>query len=75
MFFFVFFLHFSPPQASAETLGRPSEFFFFFFFASDSSDVAQLVPNHVSKFQIQTPKIGCDIAILSRSGPLARPSS
>ena len=29
----------------------------------------------MSKFQIQTPKIGCDIAILSLSEPLARPSS
>ena len=47
----------------------------FFFFASEFECVAQLVSNHVSKFQIQTPKLGCDIAILSRSGPRARPSS
>ena len=48
---------------------------FLFCFASEFECVAQLVWNHVSKFHIQTPKNGCDIAILSRSGPLARPSS
>ena len=49
--------------------------FVFCFFASDFQCVAELVSNHVSKYQVQTPKIGRDIAILSRSGPLARPSS
>ena len=49
--------------------------FCFCFFASDFQCVAELVSNHVSKYQVQTPKIGRDIAILSRSGPLARPSS
>ena len=45
----------------------------FCFFASGFQCVAELVSNHVSKYQVQTPKIGRDIAILSRSGPLARP--
>ena len=48
---------------------------FFFFLACELEYVAQLVSNHVSTFQIQTSKIGCGIAILSRSGSLARPSS
>ena len=68
-------MHFTPPQASAETLGRPYEDnFFFCFFASDFRCVAELVSNYVSKYQVQPPKIGRDIAILPRAGPLARPS-